>query len=71
MTYIATWKQRVTNNTAVLIALSFFLYLRILTAWGTLVSPYKTFFTDGVREGDVIYTKYEYDPYYANDKFYR
>jgi len=71
MTYIATWKQRVTNNTAVLIALSFFLYFRILTAWGILVSPYKTFFTDGVREGDVIYTKHEYDPYYANDKFYR
>ena len=71
MTYIATWKQRVTNSTVVLIALSFVLYFRILTAWGTLVSPYKTFFTDGVREGDAIYTKYEYDPYYANDKFYR
>ena len=71
MTYIATWKQRVTNSTVVLIALSFVLYFRILTAWGTLVSPYKTFFTDGVREGDVIYMKFEYDPYYANDKFYR
>ena len=71
MTYIATWKQRVTNNTVVLIALSFVLYFRILTAWGILVSPYKTFFTDGVREGDVIYMKFEYDPYYANDKFYR
>jgi len=71
MTYIATWKQRVTNNTAVLIALSFFLYLRILTAWGIQLTPYKTFFTDGVREGDVIYMKFEYDPYYANDKFYR
>jgi hypothetical protein len=71
MTYIATWKQRVTNNTAVLIALSFVLYFRILTAWGIQLTPYKTFFTDGVREGDVIYMKFEYDPYYANDKFYR
>lgn len=71
MTYIATWKQRVTNSTVVLIALSFVLYFRILTAWGIQLTPYKTFFTDGVREGDVIYTKYEYDPYYANDKFYR
>lgn len=71
MTYIATWQRRVSNNAVALIILSFFLYIRILTAWGVLLSPYKTFFTDGVREGDIIYMKYEYDSRYATDKFYR
>ena len=33
--------------------------------------PYKTFFTNGVREGDGIYERYEYDGNYALDKFYR
>lgn len=71
LTYIATWQRRVSNNAVALIILSFFLYFRILTAWGVLLSPYKTFFTNGVREGDIIYMKYEYDSRYAIDKFYR
>lgn len=71
LTYIATWEQRVSNNAIALIALSFFLYFRVLTAWGGLLSPYKTFFTDGIRDGDVIYMKYEYDQRYSVDKFYR
>ena len=50
--------------------LFFFLYLRILLAWGVLLSPYKTFFTNGVREGDFIYELYEYDHNYDQDKFY-
>ena len=48
-----------------------FLYFRIVTAWGVLLSPYKTFFTGGVREGDFIYERYEYDTNYAKDKFYK
>jgi putative capsular polysaccharide biosynthesis protein len=48
-----------------------FLYFRIVIAWGVLLSPYKTFFTDGVREGDFIYERYEYDTNYAKDKFYK
>lgn len=71
LTYIATWQRRVSNNAVALIALSFFLYLRILTAWGVYLYPYKTFFTDGVRDGDRIYLRYEYDHRYATDKFYR
>jgi len=47
------------------------LYLRVLTAWGGLLSPYKSFFTDGHRPGDQIYQVYEYDPKYDDDKFYR
>ena len=71
LTYIATWQQRVTYHAMAIIILSFFLYLRILTSWGVQLSPYKTFFTDGVRKGDGIYNLYEYDHHYAADKFYR
>lgn len=48
-----------------------FLYVRIVLGWGVLISPYKTFFTNGIREGDFIYDKYEYNPNYADDKFHR
>ena len=47
------------------------LYIRILFAWGIQVSPYKTFFTDGHRDGDYIYNMYEYDTQYDMDKFYK
>lgn len=50
--------------------LFFILYLRILLAWGVLLSPYKTFLTNGVREGDYIHESYEYDDNYERDKFY-
>lgn len=49
----------------------FCLYLRIVISWGVLLSPYKTFFTPGVREGDYIERKYEYDHNYDSNKFYR
>ena len=71
MTYIATWQQRVTYHTIALIVVSFLLYMRIVMAWGPLLSPYKSFFTDGVRKGDRIYNQFEYDHHYAADKFYR
>ena len=48
-----------------------FLYLRLVFSWGILLSPYKTFLTNGVRKNDVIYEKFEYDQYYAKDKMYR
>lgn len=47
------------------------LYLRVLNGWGIQLSPYKTFLTNGVRSGDVIEEKYEYDYKYAKDKLYR
>ena len=71
MTYIATWQQRVTYHAIALIVVSFLLYMRILMSWGIFLSPYKTFFTDGVRKGDFIYNHFEYDHHYAADKFYR
>jgi hypothetical protein len=70
-TYIMTYKKYVTSKmlgfTCVLLAL----YVRILLSWGVLLYPYKTFFTDGYRENDYIHLKYEYDPMYDINKFYK
>lgn len=54
-----------------LISLFIGLYLRIVMEWGMMVSPYKTFLTNGVREGDRIAVKYEYDHKYDINKMYR
>lgn len=51
--------------------ISFLLFFRILTSWGVFVYPYKTFLTNGHRENDYIFNKYEYDDRYDRDKFYR
>lgn len=48
----------------------FVLFYRILTAWGILLYPYKTFLTPGIRQGDFIEEAYEYDHAYDNDKLY-
>lgn len=72
LTYISTCNRRMlTNWGKSLLLLSFILYFRIVYAWGMLLSPYKTFFTDGYREGDYIYEKYEYNQAYTRDKFCR
>ncbi len=55
----------------IMIVVSFFLFNRIVTGWDDLLSPYKTFLTDGHRENDKIFRKYEYDEKYDKDKFYR
>jgi hypothetical protein len=73
LTYIATWQQRVTNTAIVLIFVSLFLYMRVYTSWQLYLNlyPYKTFFTNGYREGDYSWMYYEYDNNYDVDKFYR
>ena len=48
----------------------FVLFYRILSAWGVLLYPYKTFLTPGIRQGDFIEELYEYDHTYYNDKLY-
>ena len=48
----------------------FVLFYRILSAWGILLYPYKTFLTPGIRQGDFIEEMYEYDHAYDNDKLY-
>lgn len=54
-----------------LMLLSALLFFRILTQWGILLYPYKTFLTDGYRNGDFIYMRYEYDHNYDEDKLYK
>lgn len=50
--------------------MSFVLFYRILSSWGILLYPYKTFLTPGVREGDFIEERYEYDHAYYQNKLY-
>lgn len=71
ITYLATHTKKITYLGATMLLVSLFLYYRILFAWGVLLNPYKTFFTDGIREGDYIEERYEYDQNYDLDKFYK
>lgn len=70
ITYIAKYTEFTVIRSG-LIILCTLLYLRILFAWGGLISPYKTFFTDGHRQDDRIHRIYEYDQRYDQDKFYK
>lgn len=49
------------------------LYIRIYTSWNVYLNlyPYKTFLTNGYREGDYSWINYEYDHNYDTDKLYR
>ena len=71
LTLLATRKRKISYYGVGLILMSFLLYFRIIYAWGVQLSPYKTFLTNGIREGDAIEEKYEYDHNYDTDKFYR
>lgn len=63
---------RADKQTKILVSLiSFILFVRIVFQWGVMLSPYKPFLTNGVRDNDPIYEKYEYDENYSQDKFYR
>ncbi len=70
---ICVKRKRVLQHGALMIVVCLFLYLRIFNGWqvGLQLYPYKTFLTDGFREGDPIHEKYEYDKHYDEDKFYR
>ena len=63
--------KRFLSQGVLMFVVCFFLYFRILNAWGVLLTPYKTFLTDGYREGDFIHDNYEYDSMYDENKFYR
>ncbi len=66
--------KRITSQYLALVVFSCFLYLRILLfSWGPLgtLYPYKSFFTNGVRKGDWVHDKWEYDLDYDIDKFHR
>lgn len=76
VTHLATSpKHKNSMLTGAIIVMLFVLYLRILISWGNngylILYPYKSFFTNGVREGDRCHDVYEYDFYYDQDKFYK
>ncbi len=71
LTILATKDRRIDYYNIALMAMSILLYLRILLAWGVQLYPYKTFLSNGHRDGDYIYEIYEYDNRYDDDKLYR
>ena len=74
ITFIGSCKINIRKGIPLfLIGLSLFLYLRIYTSWQVYLNlyPYKTFFTNGFREGDFSWQHYEYNHAYDEDKFCR
>ena len=76
ITHIATHPVYKSNSlTGALVVMFFVLFFRILTLWGNngyqILYPYKSFFTNGVREVDRTHNEYEYDRQYDVDKFYK
>lgn len=55
----------------ILFVVSFFLFNRIVVDWDYMLSPYKTFLTNGHRDKDFAFQRFEYDEKYDKDKFYR
>lgn len=73
LTNICILNKQILKQGAFLIFVCLFLFLRVYNGWQLMMGlyPYKTFLTDGSREGDPIRAKYEYDLNYDRDKFYR
>lgn len=71
LTRITKSKKRFSQDNMTIVLLSLLLFTRIVFAWDYLLSPYKTFLTDGVRDYDPTWEEYEYDHVYDNNKMYR
>ena len=72
LSYFASRKRIKTSAyNFTLVSMCVVLFVRIVISWGVLLSPYKTFFTPGFRDGDFIHHIYEYDKKYDEDKFYK
>ncbi len=73
MSNVCVKKRQVLSHGVILILVCLFLYIRIYNGWQPALQlyPYKTFLTDGYREGDPVHEKFEYDFKYDEDKFYR
>lgn len=56
---------------SVVVLVCFALFMRITIVWSPMMTPYKTFLTDGIPSGEGVYENYEYDERYSQDKFYR
>lgn len=73
LTNICVRKRKLHIHGVILIAVSLLLFVRVYVSWQRYLNlyPYKTFLTDGYREGDYSWENYEYDHEYDEDKFYR
>lgn len=71
MSLICSTSRKSQNLTRIMIVVCFLLFYRILFTWGNMLYPYKSIFTNGIRENDGIEEENEYDHNYNNDKFYR
>lgn len=65
--------KKLTRSGLLMIIVSLTLYMRVYNAWQEYLNlyPYKTFLTNGYREGDYSWEHYEYDHNYDINKFYR
>lgn len=55
-----------------LVLMTFLMFFRVTYYWSIeQLLPYKTFFTNGIPSGPLVYEKFEYDFMYTQDKFYR
>jgi|LAHS01.1.fsa_nt_gb hypothetical protein len=73
-TVVTNKRQSKSRYATLMICISFGLYFRVLVMWGgpTLCFyPYKSFLSDGHRQGDWVYDSNEYDRNYDRDHFYR
>ena len=71
ITYLSTHTILNKNYANLMVGVSFFLFIRILNAWSIFLYPYKTFLTNGIRQGDIIEQEFEYDHGYDENKMYR
>lgn len=71
LSLFATMKRQIGDMKLFVVLLSMFLFLRITNAWSVMLTPYKTFLTNGEPSSKYIYERYEYDEHYTEDKFYR
>lgn len=68
---IGNFKDKISYYRKFLVLISFILYLRFILYWGIYLYPYKTFLTNGHRDDDNIFYRFEYDQKYDKNKFYR
>jgi hypothetical protein len=73
MTYLSTNNMRDSKLAIFMMFVSLFLYVRIYVSWQHYLNlyPYKTFFTNGYRDGDYSWENYEYDHNYDIKKLYK
>lgn len=71
LSFLSSRRKSIDSYIKIVYILISVLYFRIVFGWGILLSPYKSFLTNGHRADDPIYLKFEYDDRYDSDKFYR